>query len=172
MTRIFLIVIMFAMIPIPSTASASVWYAQLLNEYFPDGVPVHDRKCSNYLPKDITKFDVTAGITDIGLGPAFAVKGSIKFIELPAPFYVLKEDYYVELQGFLISDGEVIWQQRGNPKKAWVSANGEVVEFILINSFSGTTDNTRLILIATGEPVLNKNSRETRFVLGIKIIDL
>jgi len=162
-------------------SSPNVWYASLLKRYFPDGLSIHG---TNYslnslpcLPKDITRFNITAGKTDIGLGSALEVKGSLKLGNITEPFSVIDgtkgKKYMLLLQAYLFSQrGKILWQQQGFPiGDSWVLATGDTVDFRLINSFSGSTNGCVLLIIAAGDPVVSDYD-EWRVILGVKRINL
>lgn len=164
-----------------TVSKSKVWYASLLKKYFPYGMPIHgityslnDIPC---LPRDITKFEIVAEKTDIGLGPAFEVRGTLVVGKIMEPFGVIDgakgKKYMLHLQAYLFSStGNVLWQQKGFPKgDAWVSANGGSVEFRLINSYRGSIKGNILLILAAGDPIISDYD-EWRVVIGIKRINL
>jgi len=158
-----------------------VWYAKRLLALFPDGIPVHGYKYSAAdLPcvaTDLASFDVRAQTVDIGVGPAFAVEGSLTLDQLPKPFGVFDgaqgKRYMVHLQAFLVSaDGRVVWSQHGFPKGgAWVDADGAECAFTLIDRLSGSARGCALWLLVAGDPIFSP-SLETRVLLGADRIKL
>lgn len=188
MKKLVLLTIIFVMlaasvVTAQNTLSTSkVWYASVLQKYFPSGIkihnihyPLHDMLC---LPKDITKFNVVAKKTDIGVGPAFQVRGTVKLGVVPSPFTVIDgakgKKYMLYLQAFLFSPGgRIIWEQDGFPKgDAWVNANGDKASFVLINAFRGSTHGCKLLVLAAGDPIFSDHPYESRVILGIKLISL
>lgn len=164
-----------------TVSSSTVWYAPLLKSHFPDGIPIHgityplvSLPC---LPRDIIKFNVTAGKTDIGLGEAFQVTGTLKISEIIAPFSIFDgaqgKRYMLFLQAYLFSsNGILVWQQQGFPaRNSWVSASGDSVEFRLINALNKSTSGSTLIIVAAGDPILS-DFDETRVILGAYKINL
>lgn len=162
-------------------STSKVWYASILQKYFPLGVkiddiqyPLHAMPC---LPKDITKFNVVAEKIDIGLGPAFQVRGTVKLGAVPSPFKVIDgakgKKYMLHLQAFLFSpDGRIVWEQKGFPKgDAWMNADGDMASFHLINAFEGSTQGCKLLVIGAGDPILSDYD-EIRVILGVKLISL
>jgi hypothetical protein len=129
------------------------------------------------LPVDITRFNITAQRKDIGLGPAFAIEGSLNVSAIPSPFRAFDgakgKKYALHLNGYLISpDGRVVWEQDGSPRgSVWVNAEGDSVNFILINAYREPIKGYHLFVFASGDPILSDFS-ETRVVLGAKKIVL
>ena len=168
--------------PPPAVASnAEVWCISPLKVRFPTGVKIHGIAyplnkllC---LPQDITNFTITAGRKNIGLGPAFAVEGSLTLGAISPPFKVFDgaqgKKYSLHLQTFLISpEGQVVWEQQGFPQGgSWISADGATVRFMLINAYSGPTKGYRALILAAGDPILSGSS-ETRVILGLKEVIL
>jgi hypothetical protein len=162
-------------------ATSGLWYGPVLRAHFPKAIPIHGW---NYpigkipcLPKDITKFNVTAGTTTLYGLRAFQIRGTVRFDSLLPPFEVIDgtqgKRYMVHLQGYLFSpDGRLVWQQQGFPKRnSWVRASGDSARFILINGYSGSTSKHELIVVAAGDPIFSSNP-ETRVILGAKRIIL
>lgn len=156
---------------------SGVWYAKILRTLFPQGVEIHG---TTYplatlpcLPKDITRFSITAGRKDIGLGPAFAVEGSIHLGKVTSPFRPLATDrlYALHLQAFLIApDGRVVWRQKGFMRgNKLVSADGGAGNFMLIGAYRGPVSGYRALVLAAGDPILS-NHRGTRVLLGAKMV--
>lgn len=166
---IFLFIVLMIM-PTSVTSSSSVWYASLLDEYFHSEVFLHDVKYSAYLSKDITNFDVSADKVNIGFGPALQVKGTVKLGKIPLSYKVLNRKYMLFLHAFLFSpNGKLLWEQRGSPKSnSWINANGDSVNFTLINKFAGSIDGTTLLIIAGGDPIIS--DKDVRAILGLKKI--
>jgi len=157
--------------------TTNLWYGPLLRNHFPKTIPIHgwDYPISE-LPchsKDITQFNLTATATST----AFQVSGSVTLGSLISPFTVMDgahgKKYMLHLQAYLFSPtGRIVWQQKGFPiGDAWVKAEGSIVEFTLINSYSGSTSGYELIVLAAGDPIFSSNP-EIRVVLGMKRIIL
>lgn len=164
-----------------TVSTSKIWYASLLKKYFPHGISIHG---INYpldtipcLPKDITKFNITAEKVNIGLGPALQIKGTLKLGKIEEPFSVIDgakgKAYMLHFQAYLFSPiGIIIWQQKGFPiGDSWVSAAGDQVEFRLINAFNRSTNRCVLLIIAAGDPILSDYD-EMRVILGVKKINL
>jgi hypothetical protein len=162
-----------------TVSTSKVWYSGLLKEYFSKGLPfhglTHPLDVLPCLSSDIVAFDVSAGITDIGLGQAFQIKGSVKLAGISEPFSVLNgvkgKKYMLFLEGYLVSPkGQIIWQQQGFPAgDAWTSASGDKKDFLLIDSFNGSTKGAVLILIAAGNPIISDYDLPIA-ILGVKKI--
>jgi len=177
----FMVLLASFMFSQDTVSSSKVWYASLLKGYFPNGLSIHGINYSlnslPCLPKDITKFNITAGKTDIGFGSAFEVKGSLKLGKIMEPFSVMDgakgKKYMLLLQAYLFSaSGQILWQQQGFPiGNSWVSADGGSAEFRLINAFSGSTRGCVLLIIAAGDPVMSDYD-EWRVIIGVKRINL
>jgi hypothetical protein len=160
----------------PDTVS-SPWCISALKPSFPTGVKIHGNVYPlnklSCVSRDVTNFTVTAGRTDMGLGPAFAIEGSLAVGALLPPFKVFDgahgRKYMLHLQGFLLSpDGRVVWERQGFPQgEAWVSADGGTVRFILIGAYNGAIKGYKALVLAAGDPIFS-NSSEIRVVLGIK----
>jgi len=158
-----------------TVADSSVWYARKLLALFPDAIPIHgvtyaatELPC---VPTDLAGFSADASTTDIGLGPAFAVRGSVSLRSLPPPFHVVDgpmgKGYMLHLQAYLIApSGRVVWSQKGYPQGgAWVNAEGAQANFFLIDAYSGPTAGHTVLIVAAGGPVLSDLS-ETLVLLG------
>jgi len=120
---------------------------------------------------DLASFSASASTTDIGLGPAFAVRGSVRLRPLPPPFRVVDgamgKRYMLHLQAYLIApSGLVVWSQKGFPQGgAWVDAGGAQANFSLIDAYSGPTAGHTVLIVAAGDPVLS-DLPATRVLLG------
>lgn len=162
-----------------TVSTSKVWFSGLLKEFFSKGLPfhglTHPLDVLPCLSSDIAAFDVSAGITDIGLGPAFQIKGSINLGGISDPFRVMNgtkgKKYMLFLQGYLVSPkGQIIWQQQGYPVgDAWTSSSGDKKDFLLIDSFNGSTKGAVLILIAAGNPIISDYDMPIA-ILGVKKI--
>lgn len=173
MFKNLLLAILFVLISTSNVMSASnPWYVSFLDKYFPSGVSIHGIKYSDYLPEDITKFDVKVQKVNIGLGPALQIDGTVRIGKIPSPAIAVNGKYMLLLQAYLISsNGKIIWQQQGFPKNnSWMNANGDTASFLLINSFSGSTNGATLLIIAGGDPIIS-GKKGVRTILGIKKID-
>lgn len=176
----FIVLILFWMAPVSACdtlGTASVWYESLLIQYFPHKIPINLNEYSTKdipcLPKDITKFNFVAEKINL-FGPAFQVKGTVNLGAITKPFRVINgamgEKYMLHLQAFLFSkNGNILWQQNGFPKGGWVNGKGELVNFMLIDAFEGSINNTVLLIIAAGDPIFSHNNN-TRVILGVKQI--
>ena len=160
-----------------SVSKSPLWFARLLRDRFPNGVPLHgitypleDLLCHS---SDITKFEVSASRQ----GGGFAVEGSVSLGSIRAPFHVLDraqgKKYMLLLQAYLFSpSGELVWSQNGFPiGDAWVKSTGDLASFRLINTLPTGSNGKELVVVAAGDPVLSKIS-ETRVLLGAKRIEL
>ena len=162
-----------------TVSTSKAWYASLLKQYFASGInflrtnhPLNSLPC---LPKDITKFDISCRKVDIGFGPAFQITGKLKLGKIMKPFGIMtkKKQYMLILKAWLFSPKkQIMWQQKGYAiGSSWVSINGEIVEFKLINSFNRSIVGNTLIIIAIGEPIFSDYD-ETRVILGVKKVNL
>ncbi|RPI66554.1 MAG: hypothetical protein EHM38_09960 [Geobacteraceae bacterium] len=161
--------------------SSDVWYAKQIRTLFPDGLTLHGSayplETLPCLPIDITKFNIRVGRKDIGLGPAFAIEGTLELGAITPPFEVRDgakgKRYMVFLQAFLISpEGSVVWEQSGFPRGgAWVDAEGSSVQFILIDAYRGSTAGHKVVVFAAGDPIWSDYS-EPRVLLGMKEVIL
>ena len=146
-------------------ASSNLWYARILRNRFPTSIPIHGW---NYpinelpcLPNEITKFDVTTGMTTFLGICAVQIQRSVSLDAVPSPFEIYDgvdgQQYMILLQAYMFSaDGKLIWEQQGYPQdSAWDPASGATKSFILINSFTGSLNISELIIVACGDPLLS-----------------
>lgn len=159
-----------------SRSSAS--FAKALREWFPEKISIHGWsdyttriRCSN---KDLTHFGAKASRTDIGLGPALQIKGSLTVDALPPGLTVVDgangKKYMLLLQAFLFSpEGKLLWSQQGFPKgDSWVPEKGATVDFTLINAHSGALRGSTAAILAIGDPIFIEGTSETRVILGMQ----
>jgi len=184
MRNLLFVIIVFSIVSIPASAqkvhtvkTTNLWYGSLLRNHFPENIPIHGWDYPiDQLPChsiDITRFNASPQKTL----SAFQVSGSLVLGSITSPYSVMDgaqgRKYMLHLQAYLFSPaGKLVWQQRGFPQdNAWISAEGGKVEFILINSYSGSTSGYELIILAAGDPIFSTSS-EIRVILGVKRITL
>ncbi len=159
-----------------TVADSSAWYAKKLLALFPpDAIPIYGMTFAAdellCIPTDLASFKASASTTDIGLGSAFAVRGSVSLRRLPPPFRVfdgaMGKRYMLHLQAYLIApSGRVVWSQKGFPQgEAWVKAEGAQANFLLINAYSGPTADHTVLILAAGDPVFS-DFPETQVLLA------
>lgn len=180
---VFLIIVNF-LFSQNTISTSKIWYASLLKKYFPSGIIILRAggriKLQNLpcLPKDITKFNVVAEKVNIGLGQAFQIKGILKLDKIVSPFYKFfryskKKEYLLILKAFIFSsNNEILWQQKGYAiGSSYVYADGDEIEFKLINSLKYSIKGCTLLIMAIGEIVMS-DFEESKTILGVKKINL
>ena len=154
--------------------SSGEWYAEVLKDRFPSGVPIHGwTHALDELPvhRDITRFDFSAQQTRLAGVDALRIDGSISLGALADPFEAFDgaqgPRYMLHLQAYLFSpSGRLVWQQQGFPAgDAWVDGAGGTVRFTLVGAYSGARTGHELIVIAAGDPILSSLT-EMRVLLG------
>ncbi|NOY07324.1 MAG: hypothetical protein GXP33_00570 [Spirochaetes bacterium] len=161
-----------------SLASSSTWFAKALRNWFPENIEIHSSKYPitriRSSSVDLTHFKAKAGITNIGLGPAFHIEGSLTLDSLPSGLKVFDgaqgKKYLLQLQGYLFSpEGKLLWSQKGYPTgNSWVHVSGSTTNFHIINRFKGSLNACTAVILAVGVPILVKGSSETHVILGMK----
>lgn len=159
-------------------STSQVWFGNALRAWFPEKIEIHGSsyyttriRCSN---KDLTHFKAQAGKTDVGLGPAFRIEGSLTIDPLLPGLKVVNgakgKKYMLLLQGYLFSQqGKLLWSQKGFPKgESWVPHSGSIMRFKLIDKFSGLLKGCTAVVIAIGDPIFIEGTSETRVILGMK----
>lgn len=152
-----------------SLATSQLWYGPVLRAHFPSKIPIHGWKYPiseiPCLPKDITKFRVTAGTTTAVGVCAFQVRGSVTLSPIPTPFEVVDgargRRYMLHLQAYLFSpQGKLVWSQQGFPAGgAWINGSGDSADFTLIDSYRGSTSRHELLLLAAGDLIFFSSPR-------------
>lgn len=159
-------------------SKSSTWFAKALGEWFPEKISIHGSpyyttriRCSN---KDLTHFRAKASKTDIGMGPAFQIEGSLTVDALPPGLKIIDgaqgKKYMLHLQAYLFSpEGKLLWSQQGFPKGgSWVAEEGATADFTLINAYSGPLKGCIAAVLAVGDPIFIEGTSETRVILGMK----
>jgi hypothetical protein len=158
-----------------SASSSGIWYASVLKERFPQGIPIHGVTYAlddiPVLPRDVTRFQVSAVVAQVIGARALRVSGSLQLGAILQPFEVIDgaqgQQYMLYLQAYLFSPrGALVWEQQGFPAGgAWVQASGSQVQFMLIDAYRGSLTGHELLVIAAGDPIFSSNP-ETRVILG------
>lgn len=159
-------------------STSQVWFSNALRAWFPEKIEIHGSSyyttrigCSN---KDLTYFKAQAGKTDVGLGSAFRIEGSLIIDPLPSGLKVVNgakgKKYMLLLQGYLFSqNGKLLWSQKGFPQaESWVPHSGSTTKFKLINKFSGSLKGCTAVVIAIGDPIFIEGTSESKVILGMK----
>ena len=159
--------------------SSSAEYAKVLRSWFIEDIEIHNFsypttriRCSN---RNLSHYKASAGKTDIGLGSAFHIEGSLTLDALPPGLKVVDgaqgKKYMLLLQGYLFSpEGELLWSQKGFPQgSSWVSYTGTTVNFHLINSFTGKLKGCTAAIVAVGDPIFIDGTSEMRVILGMEL---
>ncbi len=159
-------------------SKSQVWFGNALRTWFPEKIEIHGSsyyttriRCSN---KDLTHFKARAGKTNIGLGSAFCIEGSLAIDPLPSVLKTMNgakgKKYMLLVQGYLFSQkGKLLWSQQGSPQgESWVPHSGTTTTFKLIDKFSGSLKGCTAVVIAIGDPIFIEGTSETRVILGMK----
>ncbi len=159
-------------------AHSDVWYAEDLRAIFPTGIELShatysldDLPC---LPNDICSFTMETELVG-EIVPAFQVSGSLRVDAITEPYEAFNgEDYLLSLSAFIVNrSGEVIWSQDGYPQgDSWASIDGGNYQFRLISSFEEELVGSRILVVASADPIRTPNTYESRMVIGVGEKDL
>ncbi len=156
-------------------SNSDVWYAHDLRQLFPEGVELHgwtypldELPC---LPVDISSYDIALNYNNNQ--SVLEIVGTITIEAIPAPFIVydgaMGEKYLLRFSAFLISpQNEIVWSQDGYPSgEAWVDSKGSTCDFYLVGSYSGSTEDHHVLVVAYGDPIHVPDFWETIVLLGV-----